>query len=128
MHAPNPNFLKKLKIPSLFRPRASLAKKNRFRMEPAGLGKKNRFRTEPASLGKKPVGSVWNRSEAVQGAGLNRSGLGTGRTGWFYRFRFGSGNTELIFYVKVHMGSQWRGSWQLLSDPLVYTSHFHLFQ
>jgi hypothetical protein len=92
MHAPNPNLKKKLKIPSLFRPQASLAKKNRFRTEPAGSGKKNRFRTEPAGSGKKPAGSVRNRSEAVQGAGLNRSGLGTGRTGRFYRFRFGSGN------------------------------------
>jgi transposase InsO family protein len=69
-----------------------LAKKNRFRTEPAGSGKKNRFRTKPAGSGKKPDGSIRNRSEAVQGAGLNRSGLETGRTGRFYRFRFGSCN------------------------------------
>jgi hypothetical protein len=42
MHAPNPN-LKKKKIPSLFQLQASLAKKNRFRMEPADSGKKTGF-------------------------------------------------------------------------------------
>jgi hypothetical protein len=53
-------------------------------MEPIGSGKKN-F--------KEPAGSVWNRSKAVSVGGLNRSGLGTGWTGRFYRFRFGSCNT-----------------------------------
>jgi hypothetical protein len=93
MHAPNPNLKKKKKFPhfSGCGPHWQ-KKKNRFRTEPAGSGKKNRFRTEPAGSGKKPAGSVRNRSEAVQGAGLNRSGLGTGRTGRFYRFRFGSCN------------------------------------
>jgi hypothetical protein len=81
MHAPNPNF-KKNQISPLFRSRALLAKTNRFRTEPAGSDKKN--------------DSVRNRSKAVSRGGLNRSGLGTGRTGRFYRFRSGSTNTGLV--------------------------------
>jgi hypothetical protein len=64
-------------------------------MESAGSGKKNWFRMEPTGSGKKLAGSVRNWSEAVQGAGLNRSRLETGWTGRFNQFQFGSDNTGI---------------------------------
>jgi hypothetical protein len=77
-----------------------LAKKNRFRTEPTGFGRKNWFCTEPEGSGKKLASSIQNQFEAVQGVGLNRSGLETGRTGQFYWFWFGFGNYG-AWYVKM---------------------------
>jgi hypothetical protein len=91
MLAPNPNF-KKNQISPTFSGRGRLRQKNRFHMELAGSGKK--------------TGSVRNRSKAVFGGGSGRSGLETGWTGRFYRFRFGSCNTALKNNTLILQGSK----------------------